>query len=396
MGAPRPPARATRGRRRRDGLSPNLSRPRIIVVGAGPGGLAAVGHLRERGAGRVEVTLVTRAGEASHLAGTLAVALGERPATDFVTAVSVPGVDCRAGDVEALDSRGVVIGGARLEADAVIAAPGLELDAGAVPAWSRARVAWDVPAAAAAADALAGLPGGRLAIVICGLPFRCPPAPFSLAMAIAQGYRGSGRFTKVCVTTPEPLPLAAVGGDAPGFLMEACAGAEIEVERRFEPDLGASEDGLLRAVDGRELDYELALFIPPHRRSRALAALGGEGPLVPVGVRGETSDAGLYVVGDAAATGLPCAAGVARAQGITAADAVLAELGLAEPREPQLPEPACYLLHGRGTISRIRLRYPNGLPPDGEPEVTIDGPTPDLAHAIEGERERFLAAARGG
>ncbi len=368
-------------------------RPHVLVVGAGPGGLAAATHLRERGGGGPELTLVTRGATATHLAGTVPAALGDRPPEDFVTTVALDGVRCLAGEAAAIDGAGAIVDGERIDADAVIAAPGLRLDAGAVPDWSRARVAWDPESAGAAAPALDGVPGGRLLVVVCALPYRCPPAPYSLGMALADRHRRSGRFTKVCVASPEPFPLMAVGGEAPGFLMEACAGAGVEIEGRFEVDLDASEDGVLRARDGRELEYRFALVVPPHRRSEALGALAGDGPLVTVDERGESSVAGLFVVGDAAGSGLPRAAGAAEALGRTAADAVLARLGLAEACEPHAPEPSCFVQHAGGAISRLRLRYPDGLPPEGEAQVGIDGPTPDLAHAVEGERRRFLRLA---
>lgn len=368
-------------------------RPRVLVVGAGPGGLAAVLRLLEAGRGGVEVVLVTRAGTATHLAGTVPVALGDRTAAEFVATVGVEGVHCLDGEVSRVDGGGADVDGERIRADAVIAGPGMVPDAGLVPRWSRARVGWDPVAAATAAADLEAVPGGRLVIGVCELPYRCPPAPYSLAMVLADRHKRSGRFTQVSVVTPEAFPLMGVGGEAPGFLMDACAGAGVQIEGRFEIDLARSEDGVLRSADGRELDYELAFLVPPHRRSPALAHLEGDGPLVAVDARGETADAGLFVVGDAAATGLPRAAGVAEAQGRSAADAVLTRLGLASPREPELPEPSCYVAHAGGTVSRIRVRYPAGLPPAGEPVVSIDGPSPDLAYAAEGERGRFLAMA---
>ncbi len=365
----------------------------MLVVGAGPGGLAAVARLREIGAGAVAVTLVTRGATATHLAGTVPVALGDREPEDYMATVTIEDVDCREGEVDAIDGGGATVDGRRVDADAVIAAPGLHPDADAVPGWSRAHAAWDPVAAAAASAALEGVPGGRLLIAVCSLPYRCAPAPYSLAMALADRHRRSGRFTKVCVATPEPFPLMSVGGEAPGFLMDACAGANVEFEGRFDPDLDGSDDGLLRSRDGRELDYQHALLVPPHRRSPMLEGLADDGELVTVDERGESSTRGVFVVGDAAATGLPRAAAAAEAQGRTAADAVLARLGLTPARDPHAAEPSCYVLHAGGAVSRIRLRYPAGPPPGGEAQVAIDGPTPDLAYAIEGERRRFLALA---
>ena len=61
----------------------------------------------------------------------------------------------------------------------------------------------------------------------------------------------------------------------------------------------------------------------------------GEGSLVPVLPRFESSEPGLFVVGDAAMVPLPRAADDAVAEGRTAADAILERLGLtASNRRP--------------------------------------------------------------
>jgi len=366
---------------------------RVVVVGAGPGGLSAAARLRERGPESLEVMLVTRNGEATYLAGTVPAALGSQPAEHFVTTAAPDGVTCRSGEVTAVDGTGAVVDGERVDAVAVIAAPGLVPDTTGLPAWSRVRAGWDPVCGERHAADLDAVPGGRLLVVVCGLPYRCPPAPYGLAMALAHRHRRSGRFTKVCMLTPEPFPLMGVGGEAPAFLMESCAGAGVAFEGRFEIDFDASEDGVLRSRDGRELDYELAFLIPPHRRAALLHGIGPDGPLVAVDPVGETALDGLFVVGDAAATGLPRAAGVAEAQGRTAADAVLARIGAAPALDPHRPQPSCYVAHGGGAMSRIRLHYAGALPPDGEATVEIDPPSPDLAHAAEGERRRFLRLA---
>lgn len=369
--------------------------PRVIVVGAGPGALAATTQLRERAGDAVDVVLVASRGRASHLAGVLPIALGTAEPAAFTGPVAPAGVRVIAATADAFDGERLHIGDDALTAAAVIAAPGLELDTAAVPAWPRASVMWDLAGAEAAAAPLDAVPGGNLVIAVCSLPYRCPPAPYSLAMELAHRHRRSGRFTKVLVATPEPMPLAGVGGEAPGFLMEGCAGAGVEVVRSFAVDLAASEDGVLRSHDGRELDYRHAVIIPPHVRVPLLAGLAGDGPLVEVDGSGATSQAALYAVGDCAATGLPRAAGVAQAAGRTAADAVLAGLGLCAAAPAHEPSASCFIWQGGGSLSKINVSYPDGPPPGGTARVRIDGPSPDLAYAVDGERRRFLELAAG-
>jgi sulfide:quinone oxidoreductase len=367
------------------------ARARVVVVGAGPGGLAAAARLRERAGRAVSVTLVSEGGRAVFHAGTLDVALGRAQAQRFSAAVSLADVRCLAATVDevAQDGSAVQAGGRRLEADAVIAAPGLQM--APIPPWPRAVGAWDPRAAERARAALPQLEAGRLVVAACSLPYRCPPAPFALAVGLAEQHMGARHMTAVTVATPEALPLAGVGGEAPALVLDACAAAGVTVARSFAVDLKASEDGVLRAADGRELRYDAAFLIPPHRRAGCLSHLPGSGPLVEVDEHGCVAGSMLYVVGDAAQTGLPRAAGVARAKAAAAADQVLQRLGIAAAEQAEPVRASCFMFHYGGAVSRLRVSFPG--PPGSDPLVEIDGPSLDLAGAREGERRRFLAAA---
>lgn len=166
------------------------------------------------------------------------------------------------------------------------------------------------------------------------------------------------------LATPEKEPLAALGGGVPEFLTESCAEAGVEMHTGFE--VASYEEGEIRASRGDSLGYDLALVVPPHVHSTLLAHLPEDGPLVEVSPRFESAEEGLFVVGDAAAGSPP-----------RAADAALVRLVPEE--EPHVPEPECFVGHGGGIFSRISLRFPEGLPPEGAAEVTLEGSSHDLA-----------------
>lgn len=339
--------------------------------------------------------LFERESALEYLPGTIPIFLGRTPRERWRTRLSLPGVRVEVGEVEEVCGEGVRVTGRTYEADAVVAAPGLALDLGSVPDLPNVHAFWDPAGAEAASGAAREFRGRTVAVVVSSLPYRCPPAPFALAMELVGYYREAGRDVRVVLTTPEEAPLSAVGGGVPAFLEESCAEVGVELFAGFAPDLTGFESGRPRSKDGAEVEYDLAFVVPPHVRSPLLRNLPGEGPLVEVSARFESAQPGLFVVGDAAMVPLPRAADAAAAEGRTAADAALERLGLSAEREPHLPEPECYVGHGGGRYSRISLRYPDGLPPAGRAEVRIEGPSEGFAAGFEGSFDRWRRL-RGG
>jgi sulfide:quinone oxidoreductase len=362
------------------------SLPLIAVIGAGPGGLAAARRLRERAAGRVEVVLVTPQPRAVHLADTTEVALGALAPEAAEVPIDLPGVRLLVGQAHLTAEHRLSVDGRPLHADAVIAAPGLSLDVDSVPRAERVIAAWDPPSARRAAETLAE--AERICVIVTALPYRCPPAPFGLAMRLAA----RGRAVTVC--TPEPAPLAGVGADATRLLVRECRAAGVRLAHSFVPDFDAGLAGCVRSTGGEEIRFDAALVIPEHRRSSALRDLSGEGPLLACAPDGRVGER-LWVVGDARQAPLPRAAGVAITQGANAADAALAELGIAAAGRAALPTPACWLWTGTDRAARITLSYPGGLPPAAEPLVRIDGPSETLARQARKGRAGFAALAAG-
>jgi sulfide:quinone oxidoreductase len=367
-----------------------MSMPAVIVIGAGPGGLAAAHHLAA--SGQVDVVLVQPEGRANYLPGILPTLLSVRPASDYRHPIASRAIQTHPGEVVALESGRVRLAdGAALPADAIIAAPGLHTAATAIPAGPRTFAAWELASADAARAAVKRLDSGRVVVAIASLPYRCPPAPYGLAMSLAALFRQHNRAIEVSLTTPEARPLQTLGERVSAFLEQLAHDAGIVLHTSFQPDLAASRDGLLVTSDGRQLPYDLGLIVPPHTRPSFLSALPGSGPLVQVDAHQRTVIPNVWAVGDVTATPLPRAAGVAEAQGRTAADDVLAALGLSQPRPPHPPAPSCYVWTSPSTAARILIEFPNGLPPAGSPSITLDPPSPALFADALAARDRWLA-----
>lgn len=227
------------------------------------------------------------------------------------------------------------------------------------------------------------------------------PATAIETRPLHQGARGASIPRGVECAIPTTIGAATVtacrrgNARSPGTASgECCAAAGVEVRTGVSPDPEALARGHLVAA-GEVPAADLLLVVPSHDASPVLAPLAGGAPVVPVGPDFASEEPGLYVVGDAAASPYPKAAAPAAAAGELAARAVLARLGLAEPPEPGPPTAECFVGHGDGQYSRLRLDYPHGPPPDGAARVAVDGPSTALGQALRDTHERFRQERSG-
>jgi sulfide:quinone oxidoreductase len=364
--------------------------PTVAVVGTGPAGIAATRQLRDQAG--VRVVLVAPEGRSEYLPGTLAVAAGDARAAQYRTRVELAGVEIIPARVEAIEPGALRIGGSWIRAHAVIAAPGLALDPVGGATSGEIVGFWDPTGAEAAAPRMRAVERGLVDVVISSLPYRCPPAPYGLAMRLARRARRLGQQLQVRLVTPEEHPLAALGRVLGDALLAGCqdAGVEVSLGAKIDPEALARGAITARASDGDGAD--LTIVIPRHRTSPLLADLvDATSPLVTVDARFGTEMTGVFVVGDAAASPYPRAADPAAWSGTLAATAVLSELGFEHARDPEAPAPDCFVDHGDGAYGRIRITYPDGPPPGGQPAVAIAPATPALAKDFEDAHRRWHA-----
>lgn len=364
--------------------------PTVLVVGAGPAGLAAARRLRDHGG--VRVRLLAPGGAAEYLPGSFAVATGDASPTEYREPVRLDGVEVIDAVAEEITGEGAFAGGRWHGGAAVVAAPGLAVDPFVPVDGAPAAGFWDPRAAADATPLVAGLRSGTITVAVASALYRCPPAPYGLAMRLARRARKEGRDVQVRLVTPEPKPVAAIGSSVSDYLAQACTEAGVEVVHEFRPDPDALRAG--RVTDGtHEYPTDVALVVPPHRRHRLLEGLNGDGLMVAAGAHGETDVPGLFVAGDAVASPFPRAAAPATVSGIAAAEGALGHAGLADPAAPALPEPDCFVDRGAGEYGRITIDFPDGAPPAGAPRVVIDPRQP--ADEFDAAEAAWRAGCRG-
>lgn len=346
---------------------------RVLVLGAGFGGLELATVLSNELGAEAEVTLVDRADSFAFGYSKLDVLFGRRSGEEVrlpYRDVAKPGVRLLREEVLAIDpeARTATTSAGVREADVLVIALGADLDLAATPGLAEGgNEFYSLAGAERAAGILPAFTRGRAVVGVCGHPFKCPPAPSEAALLLddyltERGFREDCEISLV-IPMSAPVPPSPEASEA---LLAAFAERGIEfLPGRHIASLDRSAK-VVRIEGGEEIPYDVFLGVPKHVAPAAVSesGLAPEG-FVPVDPRTlETRFPGVYAIGDVAAVGVPKAGVFAEGAGRVVAEAIVAR---ARDGEPRLYDGtgSCYVEFGRGRVGRVDVDFLSGPKPNG-------------------------------
>ncbi|MBI5915450.1 MAG: NAD(P)/FAD-dependent oxidoreductase [Bacteroidetes bacterium] len=143
--------------------------------------------------------------------------------------------------------------------------------------------------------------GGKIAVLIPSLPFKCPAAPYEAAMLIESYIRKKGlsNKTEISLYTPEPGPMAVAGKELSGAVRQM---VEMKGIRYFpEHQLTSATDKTLTFSNGKTADFDLLAYTPKHQCPPVIkeTTLVGKSGWVEVNRNTmETNFPNVYAIGD--------------------------------------------------------------------------------------------------
>lgn len=317
-----------------------------LILGGGTGGLTTANALRQQLGPEHRVVLVDKRGEHLFTPSLLWLMVGARgraQLTKDLRAMVRPGVEVIQAEVQELDpaARRVVAGGRDLEYDALVVALGADLAPGAFPGFAPlAFNFFDLEGAAALWSALQEFTGGRVAVVVTALPYKCPAAPYEAALLIddALRCRGVRGHSEVAVFTPEPQPMPVAGPVLGQAVTTLLAQRDIQFHPSRPVQAIDPERRELVFQDGTRERFDLLAAVPPHRPPAVIqaSALANQAGWIPVDTHTlQTAFEHVYAIGDVTtitlANGkpLPKAGVFAHAEGTVVAQTLAATLARA-------------------------------------------------------------------
>ena len=358
---------------------------KILILGAGFGGLHAATRLSEELDSSIEISLIDK--NDSFIIGfaKFDVMFGRRTSQDiksFYKNLAIEGINFVQDTIEIIDPNKKVVKtvSTTFSYDYLIVALGADLAPEAIPGFVEGGYEfYSLRGAERINPVINNFQSGNLLISIFNKPYKCPPAPYEAAIQlhdlfVKKGIRDKINM-KVLIPGPVPLPIAKnVSSEIERLLKER----SIELLKKHKVvELNTDEKKAI-IENNDPVSYDLFIGIPVHKPPRVVreSALGNNGWISVNKENLETSFENVYAIGDV--TSIPVgkfavskAGALAESAATVVADDIINKINKMKKVYKFEAAGSCYLEFGSGEVAKLNANFLGG----SEPLVTLEGPT---------------------
>ena len=249
-----------------------MSGKTAIVLGGGVGGVVAASTLRRLLPKGDRVVLVERSGQHVFWPSLLWLMTGTRKPQDVqrdITALRQQGIEVLKREVTRIDpaTHTVYMGDDSLQGDAFVVALGAELAPERIPGLAEAgRNFYTVDGAAHLFEDLQSLRQGRVVVLIAGVPFKCPAAPYEGAMLIDHllKKRRVREQVEIAIWAAEPAPMGVAGPVVSQGVRDLVAEHGITYHPSRQISRVDAAGKRLHFEGGDEVSFDVLAVVPPH------------------------------------------------------------------------------------------------------------------------------------
>ena len=347
---------------------------RVIVLGAGFGGLELTSILSETVGSDLDLTLIDKSDTFYFGFSKLDVMFGRKSPDSVKIAyrnIVKPGVQFLQETIKAIDPVGkkVITDRGNYESDTLVVALGADYDLAATPGFSEgANEFYSFEGATKLSRMIPHFSKGHAIVGVTSAPFKCPPAPSEAALLLHDYLveMGVRKSCKISIVMPFSVPIPP-SPDTSQALLKAFRERDIEfipkhLVRAIDP-----EQHLAILDDESMLPFDLFLGIPKHCAPEVLKDSGLlQNGWIPVDRNNlKTAFPNVYAIGDVTSVGTPKAGVFAEGAARVAAASIIAEWKGYSSHSPYTGAGSCYVEFGQDLVGRVDVDFFSGPKPTG-------------------------------
>jgi|ERR1041385_3033090 sulfide:quinone oxidoreductase len=352
---------------------------RVVVLGAGFGGLELTAMLSEALPDQLDLTLIDKNDSFIFGFSKLDVMFG-RKTTDAVRIayrnIVKPGVRFLQEEITTIDplARHVVTNKGTYDADVLVVSLGADYDIAATPGLAEGgNEFYSVRGAERLRELLPTFSKGHAIIGVTSAPFKCPPAPSEAALLLHDYLtkRGIRNDCEISLVMPFGIPIPPSPATSEGLLAAFAERGITFVGDRSVKSLDPTRRVAIikdtRSEDTRELPYDLFLGVPKHRVPDVVAQSGmTENGWIPVDKANlKTKFAGVYAIGDVTSVGTAKAGVFAEGAARVVAASLIADVRGGEQPSSYSGAGTCYIEFGGDRVGKVEVDFLSGPKPIG-------------------------------
>ena len=347
---------------------------KVVVLGAGFGGLELSTILSEKLGDQLDLTLIDKNDSFFFGYSKFDVMFGHKPSAAVRIAynnIIKPGVKFVRDIITSIDpvTKNVTTQNGNYEADILVIALGADYDIAATPGLAEGgNEFYSFGGAERLREVLPIFSKGKVIVGVCSAPFKCPPAPSEAALLMHDYLtkRGIRNECEISIVMPFGLPIPP-SPDTSKALLTAFAERNIH----FIPKHNVKAIDPSRHVaildDGTEMAFDLFLGIPKHCAPDVVVKSGmtvnGWIPVDKTNLK--TKYPGVYAIGDVNSVGTPKAGVFAEGAAKIAAASIIADIENADQPAAYKGDGICYIEFGSGRVGKVNVEFFTGPSPHG-------------------------------
>jgi sulfide:quinone oxidoreductase len=277
----------------------------ILVLGAGTGGIISAKELSKKVGNKAKIILFEKEEKNVFAPSLLWLMVGKRKPKQVyrnTRKITGTGIDVIIGNIDKVDPEqiSVTVNDEKYKGDYMVISLGVEQ----TEEHNLNKYGHDfytLDGATNFNEKLQNFKGGKIAVLVPSLPFKCPAAPYEAAMLVASFIRKKVLIgkTDISLYTPEPGPMGVAGKELSGAVRDM---VEMKGINYFpEHQLVSATEKTLTFSNGKTSGYDLLAFTPKHQCPSVIkeSKLVGKSGWIEVDRHTmETNFANVYAIGD--------------------------------------------------------------------------------------------------